>query len=97
MNHAQVIQFINLLYLPNDPMKKEVYEFKTLSKSDILSTVWKHTYLFDEKFAHAFRQWCLNKVDFAAINPTRLNHDSGKISTRPLFVVTKNYLSKAIF
>lgn len=34
-NHAQIIQLFNITYLPNNLMKKEIYECKPLASSDI--------------------------------------------------------------
>ncbi|KAI8083935.1 hypothetical protein BDF21DRAFT_321109, partial [Thamnidium elegans] len=85
-NHAQVTQFLNLAFLPDDPENKEVYVQKSLINNEIFSTVWKYTDLFDEKPAIGFNQWCTNKVDFATVKTKRKNQDSGKLSIRSLFV-----------
>ncbi|PHZ08212.1 uncharacterized protein RHIMIDRAFT_79342 [Rhizopus microsporus ATCC 52813] len=41
INHAQVIQFLNLTHLSSDPMNEGVYECISLTSSDILSLVWE--------------------------------------------------------
>lgn len=95
-NHAQVIQFLNITYLPSDPMNEEVYECKSLTNSDILSMVWKYTDLFDKKTVIAFGKWCANKVDFTAAHSKRRRGDSGKVSVRSLFVAKEQYIGKKI-
>lgn len=54
VNHAQVIQFLNLTHLSSDPMNEGVYECISLTSSDILSLVWKYTDLFYKKSINAF-------------------------------------------
>ncbi|KAG1140683.1 hypothetical protein G6F37_012940 [Rhizopus arrhizus] len=96
VSHAQIIQFLNITYLPSDPMNEEVYECKSLTNSDILSMVWKYTDLFDEKTVVSFGQWCVNKVDFTAAHSKRKQCDSGKVSVRSLFVAKEQYIAKKV-
>lgn len=96
VNHAQVIQFLNMTYLPSDPMNEEVYECKSLTSNDILSVVWKYTDLFDKKTVIAFGKWCANKADFTAVPSKRRCGDSGKVSVRSLFVAKEQYIGKEI-
>lgn len=97
VSHAQVIQFLNITYLPSDPMNEEVYECKSLTNRDILSMVWKYIDLFDKKTVISFGKWCANKVDFTAAHSKRRQCDSGKVSVRSLFVAKEQYIGKIIF
>ena len=96
VNHAQVIQFLNMTYLPSDPMNEEVYECKNLTNGNILSMVWKYTNLFDDKSAAAFGKWCANKVDFTIADSKRKRVDNGKVSARSLFVAKEQFIGKEI-
>ena len=96
VNHAQVIQFLNITYLPSDLINEEFYECKSLTNSDILLMVWKYTDLFDKKNVIAFGKWCANKVDFIAAHSKRRRGDSGKVSERSLFVAKEQYIGKEI-
>ncbi|KAG2233115.1 hypothetical protein INT48_005859, partial [Thamnidium elegans] len=77
-------------------MNEEVYEYKSLTNSDILSMVWKYTDLFDKKTVISFGKWCANNVDFTAVHSKRRQCDSGKVSVRSLFVVKEQYIAKKV-
>ncbi|KAI9267073.1 hypothetical protein EDC94DRAFT_657454 [Helicostylum pulchrum] len=94
VSHAQVIQFLNITYLPSDPMNEEVYEYKSLTNSDILSMVWKYTDLFDKKTVISFGKWCANNVGFTAAHSKRRQCGSGKVSVRSLFVAKEHAASE---
>ncbi|CEI95299.1 hypothetical protein RMCBS344292_15161 [Rhizopus microsporus] len=47
-NVPQLVQFLNLIYLPDDSNNNITYERQFLSMKDILSKVWECLDLFDD-------------------------------------------------
>ncbi|KAI7870874.1 hypothetical protein BDF14DRAFT_1770697 [Spinellus fusiger] len=59
-NAIELVQFLNIVYIPFDPNNNEVYENKCLTLNDIL-VVLKYSDLFEDKSAIGFGKWCSNK------------------------------------
>jgi hypothetical protein len=47
-NAIELVQFLNIIYIPFDPNNNEVYENKCLTLNDILAVVWKYSDLFED-------------------------------------------------
>ncbi|KAG0954269.1 hypothetical protein G6F31_013195 [Rhizopus arrhizus] len=60
-NVPQLVQFLNLIYLPDDPNNNITYERQFLSMKDILSKVWECSDLFDDASSPSFNKWCNDK------------------------------------
>ncbi|KAI8973589.1 hypothetical protein BDF20DRAFT_883192 [Mycotypha africana] len=53
---AQLVNFLNLIYLPYDP-RSDLYEEKLVTATHILSKLWSHSDLFIYKSAESFYRW----------------------------------------
>ncbi|KAI8095672.1 hypothetical protein BDF21DRAFT_329237, partial [Thamnidium elegans] len=60
-NVSQLVQFLNLIYLPDDPNNNITYERQFLPIKDILSKVWECSDLFDDASSSSFNKWCNDK------------------------------------
>ncbi|ORX55183.1 hypothetical protein DM01DRAFT_1273387, partial [Hesseltinella vesiculosa] len=56
--NAQVVEFMNLVFLAYDPINEEIYNHQCVTQKEILSIVWKYTNIFDEKSVMSFTKWC---------------------------------------
>ncbi|GAA5804541.1 hypothetical protein HPULCUR_010041 [Helicostylum pulchrum] len=54
VSQAQLINFLNIAFLPVNPNNEESYARKNLSMNDILSVAWKYSDIFSEKTAYGF-------------------------------------------
>ncbi|CAO3628474.1 unnamed protein product [Cunninghamella echinulata] len=82
---AQIIDFINEVYLTSDPHNERAYELKNVSTKDIFLLVQKFTKLFDNKNLSSFNTWCSRKkVNFldANISRKRIKKDEEEHSYR---------------
>ncbi|ORX52664.1 hypothetical protein DM01DRAFT_1306345 [Hesseltinella vesiculosa] len=93
-NVAQLIQFLNIVYLAHNPDNNEVYEYKDVTMKQVLNTVWNYCDLFDKKTLYSFGKWCSDqKLDFLLASTKRksLGNDES-IRARPLYVMKAEYL-----
>ncbi|KAI9245808.1 hypothetical protein EDC94DRAFT_653537 [Helicostylum pulchrum] len=81
VSQAQLINFLNIAFLPVNPNNEESYARKNLSMNDILSVVWKYSDIFSEKTAYGF----------AAVND-----EQQKASVRSLYVLKDEYIDNVI-
>ncbi|KAI8084443.1 uncharacterized protein BX664DRAFT_315998 [Halteromyces radiatus] len=51
---AQIVQFLNMVYLADNPGNEELYDYQQETQKRILSNVWKYTTIFDEKGIRMF-------------------------------------------
>ncbi|CAO3664519.1 unnamed protein product [Rhizopus stolonifer] len=96
-NAIELVQFLNIIYLPFDPSNSEVYENKCLTLNDILAVVWKYSDLFEDKSTVGFGKWCSNKeVNFmkSAIKRKESGHQVKR--ARSLYAVKEKFFSNII-
>lgn len=58
---AQVVQFINEVFVPFNPHNHAVYHLKQISTQDIFRIVSGYTDDFDDKNVKSFTTWCAKK------------------------------------
>ncbi|ORX42678.1 hypothetical protein DM01DRAFT_1330024 [Hesseltinella vesiculosa] len=93
---SQVIKFLNEVFIPYDPHNDEVYELSNISVHTILSTVWKHSRIFDNKSVISFTTWCSkNKVHFVQADRKRKRDQQGN-RYRVLFVAKEHFISSIV-
>ncbi|KAI9253035.1 hypothetical protein BY458DRAFT_522612 [Sporodiniella umbellata] len=97
-NIPQLVQFLNLIYLPDDPNNTIAYERQLLSMKDILSKVWECSDLFDDTSSSSFNKWC-NDKKLGLLNSEvkrRKNSLSKRISLRCLYVLKEEFIDDTI-
>ncbi|KAI9495583.1 hypothetical protein BDB00DRAFT_759924 [Zychaea mexicana] len=57
-NQAQIIQFLNLMYLTNDQGNGVISNCKDMITSEVMNIVKKYSIFFDDKTIFVFRQQC---------------------------------------
>ncbi|KAI7904493.1 uncharacterized protein BX663DRAFT_430986 [Cokeromyces recurvatus] len=95
-NHAGLVQFLNAVFLSVDPHNNEVYENLSCSMNDILSYVWKYSYLLQDKNPIGFGKWCSGKdIDLMHGTTKRKKGVDGRtILVRSLYVLKEKYIGK---
>jgi hypothetical protein len=90
------MNFLNAAYLPVNPYNEQVYEYQSLTMNDILTVVWKHTDIVNEKTAQDFSKWCGNKKLnlMKATTKRRFNEIQQKTSIRSLYVLKNEFFGK---
>ncbi|PHZ07179.1 uncharacterized protein RHIMIDRAFT_316939 [Rhizopus microsporus ATCC 52813] len=84
----QVIQFINEVYLPEEPQNTNIYDMKSVSTADIYDTVRKHTVIFENKSVLSFSRWCSNaRLSFLRAQEERKNN----IRVRSCYVMDEQF------
>jgi hypothetical protein len=88
--HPQIKEFVEQVFLPDNPNNDVLYTLKTTTTEEIFNIVNKHSTLVDRSLV-SFTKWCsTQRVSFLLANDERkLN-----IRSRRLFVLKEEYLSK---
>ncbi|ORX47698.1 hypothetical protein DM01DRAFT_1322371 [Hesseltinella vesiculosa] len=96
-NMAQLLQFLNMVYLAEDPSNEHMYEVKSVTMKQILVTVWEHSNLLNDKSINSFGRWCATKkLNFMnAPNKRKLNENHDRVHTRCLYVLKPQYIDNA--
>lgn len=61
VNQAQLVEFLNIKYLPFDVDNSDQYEPKILSFNEIFSYDLKITNVLDDRTVNGFTKWCTYK------------------------------------
>ncbi|KAL0083941.1 hypothetical protein F4703DRAFT_1917000 [Phycomyces blakesleeanus] len=80
---SQVIQFINEVYLPEEPHNTNIYDIKLVYTAEIYDTVRKHAAIFENKAVLSFSRWCSSpRVSFLRVEEEqKITFDSLPIFT----------------
>ncbi|KAG0162487.1 hypothetical protein DFQ28_001193 [Apophysomyces sp. BC1034] len=92
-NHAQILQFLNDVFLPFNPYNDALYEEQYLSTSDIRSVVAKHV-IDTKSIPGDFPNWCTRKNAAFLEVKSNLARDSGnqkRIRKRRLYTLLSRY------
>jgi hypothetical protein len=100
VNLTQIIQLLNIVYLPHDPENSDLYENKIMTMKQIYHTASNYSDGLDNKSLDSFAKWCSHKkLDFLQVNSKRKKavEDDGKETkrTRSLYVLKDDYLGKS--
>lgn len=58
---AQVMQFINEVYLYDEPANHEIYHRRLTSTKDIYNTISECYIVFEKRTSQSFATWCKNR------------------------------------
>ncbi|KAI8388293.1 uncharacterized protein BYT42DRAFT_485743, partial [Radiomyces spectabilis] len=98
-SQAQVVRFLNEVYLPHDPLNVSLYEARKMTTKQIFHEVLSHTKCLDDKSPAAFSRWCSSqKLHFlqAEDRSKRIKLDNGSyVRYRDLYVMKKEYHGKS--
>ncbi|KAI8326788.1 hypothetical protein BD560DRAFT_361671, partial [Blakeslea trispora] len=85
---TQVIQFVNEVYLPEDPQNSNAYDMKSVSIANIYDTVKKHTTIFENRSVLSFSKWCSNsRLSFLRGKEKRISN----IRVRSCYVMDEQF------
>ena len=71
-NQAQIIQFLNIVYLASDPGNEAMFDCKEIITNEILNIVKQYTTFFDNKTIFSFGQWCgRKKVELVTVGSNK--------------------------
>ncbi|KAI9032843.1 hypothetical protein CLU79DRAFT_693309, partial [Phycomyces nitens] len=88
--HAQVIGYMNQVYLPSTPPDNTLFENKILSMREIYSETILITNLFDEKSVKSFSTWYgVAKLDFVSVEQQHKYQKNEETTRRRLLWVLK--------
>ncbi|KAI9273842.1 hypothetical protein EDC94DRAFT_644157 [Helicostylum pulchrum] len=91
---AQIIHYLNEVYLPQYPFAGELYEFKQVLTTEIFANLIQYTPFFDKKTPHGFSNWCSKKdLKLLEVNTgiKRLRSSSSTGRYRSLYVLKKEH------
>ncbi|CAO3684585.1 unnamed protein product [Umbelopsis vinacea] len=99
-SHTDVRQFLNEVYLPQNPHNEEVYDKRDVSIQEILATVWKYSTVLDDRTPVGFSKWCNERsVKFLKANVSRKvdKDDQGrKRRRRTLYVMKEAFIDNIV-
>ncbi|KAI7902287.1 uncharacterized protein BX663DRAFT_71055 [Cokeromyces recurvatus] len=93
-NQAQLVDFVNSVILPYDPLNDDIYECRRMETKEILALLMKHTDLLNKKTVSSFGKWLKSaKVDLLKSPDKRvLTSDNEKVQVRNLYVMKEKFL-----
>ncbi|CAO3682609.1 unnamed protein product [Rhizopus stolonifer] len=94
----RLVQFLNTVFVSVDPYDEEMYERQLCSMNDVLTYVWKYSYLLQDKSSVSFGRWCSGKdIDLIRTTTKRRKIDEGNtISVRSLHVLKEKYIANVV-
>lgn len=97
MHDAQIVQFLNQVYVPTEPWNESLYIKKKVSSRDIFSLIMLYTTRFDEKSLLSFIKWCNTKkvlyMDQEQERKVLKDQNGSKVRYRVLWTLKDEYLS----
>ncbi|KAI9282177.1 hypothetical protein BY458DRAFT_497414 [Sporodiniella umbellata] len=101
INHAQVAEFLNVVYLTQYPRNPELYDFKKVKSEEILDLVRFYTYLFDKKSVKGLVRWfaraSVNIYNAELCRDNVLYSTEKRLSySRELYVMKKEFIIYAL-
>ncbi|KAI9253629.1 hypothetical protein BY458DRAFT_443143 [Sporodiniella umbellata] len=99
VSKAQVVNFLNIVFLPVDPFNEEVYNCKQVEMEEILSFIQKYSRLFNKTNVNSLGKWLKSaKVNLTDSSSKRIYCSTGeKVQVRNLYVLKDEYLGKFDF
>ncbi|CAO3681921.1 unnamed protein product [Rhizopus stolonifer] len=98
VNQAQLVEFLNIKYLPFDVGDSDQYEPKSLSFNEIFSYVLKITNVLDDRTVNGFTKWCTYKKLklMEATSKRRMNEAGQKVATRLLYTLKDEFVEATL-
>ncbi|ORE01893.1 hypothetical protein BCV72DRAFT_63398 [Rhizopus microsporus var. microsporus] len=97
MHDAQIVQFLNQVYVPTELWNESLYIKKKVSSKDIFSLVMLYTTRFDEKSLLSFIKWCnIKKVLYMNQEQERKvlkDQNGSKVRFQVLWALKNDYLN----
>ncbi|GAA5807048.1 hypothetical protein MFLAVUS_000398 [Mucor flavus] len=97
-NQAQLVEFLNIKYLPFGVDNSDQYEPKSLSFNEIFSYILKITNVLDDRTVNGFTKWCTYKKLklMEATSKRRMNEAGQKVATRLLYTLKDKFVEATL-
>ena len=97
MHDAQIVQFLNQVYVPTEPWNESLYIKRKVSSRDIFSLIMLYTTRFDEKSLLSFIKWCNTKkvlyINQEQERKVLKDQNGSKVRYRVLWTLKNKYLN----